>query len=171
MLAAATDKGLEGIVAKRLDSPYETGQRSRSWLKIKLVQRQELVVAGWVPEVAADGTLRANAIGSLVLSYYDQAGKLHHAGNVGTGFNAQSSIDLIKRLRQLKTTNNPFGAPLAPGRWRGPRPPTQWVKPQLVVEVEYRRWPTGGLMHQSAYKGLRTDKPPRDVIREIPIPN
>ena len=170
MLAAATEKGLEGIVAKRIDSEYEAGGRSGSWLKIKLVQRQELIVAGWVPEVGGDGTIRP-AIGSLVLAYYDKAGKLHHAGNVGTGFNAQASTDMIKRLRPLKTTVNPFGAPLAPGRWRGPRPPTQWVTPEVVVEVEYRRWPAGGLMHQSAFKGVRTDKPARDVVREVPVLN
>lgn len=169
MLAAATEKGLEGIVAKQITSQYDAGGRSGSWLKIKLVQRQELIVAGWVPEVGGDGTIRSGNIGALVLAYYDKAGKLHHAGNVGTGFNAQASTDMVKRLKPLKTSVNPFGAPLAPGRWRGPRPPTQWVKPHVVVEVEYRRWPAGGLMHQSAFKGVRTDKPATDVIRELPV--
>jgi bifunctional non-homologous end joining protein LigD len=168
MLAAATERGLEGVVAKRLDGSYEPGKRTGSWLKIKLVQRQELVVAGWIPEVGGDGTVHPHDIGALILAYHDRAGKLHHAGNVGTGFNAQSSADMVRRLKPLKTSTNPLGSPLPPSRWRGPRAAIQWVKPQLVVEVEYRRWPVGGLMHQSAFKGIRTDKSASQVIRELP---
>ena len=123
MLAAATERGLEGIVAKRLDSLYEPGQRSGSWLKIKLVQRQELIVLGWIPEVGGDGSIRSNNIGALVLGYYDRAGKLHHAGNVGTGFSDQASAAMVRRLKPLKTSNNPLGAPLPAGRWRGRAPP------------------------------------------------
>ncbi|MGN6368095.1 MAG: non-homologous end-joining DNA ligase [Phycisphaerae bacterium] len=168
MLAVATERGLEGIVAKRLTSVYEAGERSGAWLKIKIVQRQEMVVGGWVPEVSGSGEVRRDQVGSLVLGYYDGEGRLRHAGSVGTGFTEESSREMVKRLRKLETGENPFGVELAVGRW-GRKKATRWVRPEVVVEVEYRRWPEGGMMHQTAFKGVREDKKARDVVREEPV--
>jgi bifunctional non-homologous end joining protein LigD len=166
MLDVARQKGLEGIVGKRLDSPYEDGLRTGAWVKVKLVGRQELVVAGWVPEVSLDGKVHKDHVGALLLGYYDKSGRAFHmAGAVGTGFTNASSRAMVNRLKPLATSNSPFAEDVAIRKFRAP---IQWVKPRIVVEVEYRRWPKGGLMHQAAFKGLRTDKPATDVIRELP---
>ena len=168
MLKVATERGLEGIVAKRLSSIYEAGERSGAWLKIKIVQRQELVVGGWVPEVSGSGEVRSNHVGSLVLGYYDSAGKLKHAGSVGTGFTDETSAEMVKRLKKLETKENPFGMEAPIGRW-GRKKATRWVRPEVVVEVEYRRWPAGGMVQQSAFTGVREDKAAREVVREEPV--
>jgi bifunctional non-homologous end joining protein LigD len=163
MLDAAREKNLEGIMAKKADSPY-VGHRSDTWLKVKLVQRQELVVGGWVPQVSLDGKIKPDEIGALLLGYYDQDGTFQYAGAVGTGFNNKSSAEMVKRLKPLKAGEMPFHEATELRRFRAE---VQWVKPQVVVEAEYRRWPSGGLMQQAAYKGVRTDKPARDVVREV----
>lgn len=169
MLDVARQKGLEGIIGKKIDSPYQSGLRTGAWVKVKLVQRQELVVAGWVPEVSLDGKLRKDHIGAIILGYYDkpadQGGQLHMAGAVGTGFTDASSRAMVQRLAPLATTQKPFAEDLAIRKFRAP---LQWVKPRVVVEVEYRRWPRGGMMHQAAFKGIRTDKAAREVVRELP---
>jgi bifunctional non-homologous end joining protein LigD len=164
MLEAAREKMLEGIMAKKADSLYETGRRSESWLKVKLVQRQELVVGGWVPEMSIDGKLRPDVIGAVLLGYYDPDGNFQFAGAVGTGFDNRTSADMVKRLKPLKIAEMPFVKGTAMRRFRAP---VQWVKPHVVVEAEYRRWPAGGLMHQAAFKGVRLDKPAKDVVREV----
>jgi bifunctional non-homologous end joining protein LigD len=169
MLEIARQKMLEGVVAKKVDSRYEAGERSGSWIKVKLVQRQELVVGGWVPEVSKDGTVRRDQIGAILVGYYEPGGKkFHFAGAVGTGFDAAASRAMVERLKSLSVHQRPFEEqPLARGGGiRKFRAPVQWVKPAVVVEVEYRRWPAGGLMHQAAFKGVRTDKPAREVVRE-----
>lgn len=160
MLRAAKQNGLEGLVAKRLDSPYEPGRRSPAWLKIKVVFGQELVIGGWVPE---KGT-RHDRVGTLLVGYYDrpagsEAPRLRYAGGVGTGFNAALHKLLTRELSQRATRTNPFSEPL-------PRRDAIFVRPELVAEVEYRRWPAGGLIQQASFKGLRTDKPARDVVKE-----
>jgi bifunctional non-homologous end joining protein LigD len=166
MLEAAREKELEGIMAKKADSLYEVGRRSASWLKVKLVQRQELVVGGWVPEVAGDGRLRTDHVGAILLGYYDRAGEFVYAGAVGTGFDHKSSVEMVKRLRPLKTEAMPFARGTELRRFRAA---VSWVKPEVVVEVEYRRWPAGGLMHQAAFKGVRRDKSAREVVREVAV--
>jgi bifunctional non-homologous end joining protein LigD len=108
-------------------------------------------------------------VGSLVLGYFDSAGKLRHAGSVGTGFTEETSREMVKRLRGLASEVNPFGVPLPPSRWRGRKPEVRWVRPEVVVEVEYRRWPEGGVMHQTSFKGVREDKRAREVVREDPV--
>jgi bifunctional non-homologous end joining protein LigD len=171
MLEVAREQGLEGIVGKRVDAAYEEGQRSGAWVKIKLVQRQELVVGGWVPEVSLDGTVKPDEVGALILGFYEpgagkkRGAKLHLAGAVGTGFTAQTSREMVARLKPLATAASPFHEDAAIRKFRAP---VQFVTPKVVIEAEYRRWPAGGLMQQAAFKGVRQDKPARDVVRELP---
>ncbi len=154
MLAAARQNQLEGLVAKRLDSPYRPGKRSDDWLKIKIIQRQEFVVAGWVPE--RTGT--TGRIGALLVGYYDCDGKLKYAGKVGTGLSAADHAPLLQKLGRGTGVASPFTGPVPAGALFSNKP--------LMAEIEYRRWPARGLLQQAAFKGLRTDKPARDVIRE-----
>ncbi len=164
MLQVARDKGLEGVMAKRTNSAYLSGERSDAWLKVKIVGRQELVIGGWVPEVSKDGEIRLDHIGAILLGYYEKK-EFRLAGAVGTGFTDQSSRELVKRLRPLETSVNPFSDAGAVRKFRAP---LRFVKPRIVVEVEYRRWPENALMHQAAFKGVREDKPAKDVVRELP---
>jgi bifunctional non-homologous end joining protein LigD len=163
MLEVARSKNLEGVMAKRADSVY-VSERSDLWLKVKLVGRQELVIGAWVPEVSKDGRVRRDHIGAILLGYYDKK-EFRLAGAVGTGFNNESSAELVKRLLPLETDKNPFVDTPVMRKYRAP---VRFVKPQVVVEVEYRRWPENALMHQAAFKGVREDKPAKDVVRELP---
>lgn len=158
MLAAARQNHLEGLVAKRLESTYQPGKRSPAWIKIKIVQRQEFVVAGWVPE----RTGVANRIGALLVGIHDCDGKLHYAGKVGTGLSAADHAPLMKKLAPFETNKNPFVGVV-------PRE-AKFTKHPLVAEIEYRRWPASGIIQHAAFKGLRTDKSAKDVVRE-PLSN
>jgi bifunctional non-homologous end joining protein LigD len=157
-LKTAMRHRLEGIVAKRLDSVYETGKRSPTWKKIKLVMRQEFVVGGWSPQQGTTST-----IGALHIGYYDaqHPKKFRYAGAVGTGYKAADLVMLSKKFKELSSGANPFADKL-------PRKSIHFVDPKVVVEVEYRRWPAGGLVQQAAYKGVRTDKRASQVVREDP---
>lgn len=152
LLAAARATKLEGIVAKALNSPYRPGARSPDWLKIKIVSEQEYVVGGWVPEA---GT-RTNRIGSLLLGYYDAQGRLRFAGGVGTGFDDEDHRTLAGLMRRLGVPTSPFADPV-------PKRGALYVKPQTVVQVEYRRKGPEGILQQAAFKGIRDDKDARDV--------
>jgi bifunctional non-homologous end joining protein LigD len=154
MLASARQNQLEGLVAKRLDSPYRPGQRARDWIKIKIIQRQEFVIAGWVPE--RTGT--SGRIGALLVGYFDQDHKLRYAGKVGTGLSAADHEPLVKKLMVGQSTMSPFLDAVPSG--------ARFTAKPLVAEIEYRRWPAAGLLQQAAYKGLRTDKPAKSVVRE-----
>jgi bifunctional non-homologous end joining protein LigD len=155
MLEAARTNMLEGIVAKRLDSPYVPGARTGDWQKIKLVLRQEFVIGGWTNEKNLDGGL-----GALQLGYYDAERKLRFAGPVGSGFSNATTRSLLKQLAALETDRTPFADKL-------PRRDVRWTKPSMVVEVEFRRWPEGGMLQQAAFKGVRVDKDPRAVVKEV----
>jgi bifunctional non-homologous end joining protein LigD len=160
MLQAAREQQLEGIVAKHVDSTYQPGRRSPDWLKIKVIARQEFVIGGWVPE----GGHNTSRIGSILLGYYEPApggrGKaLRFAGGVGTGFNDRWHRTLSTTLKPLTRATSPFVDPV-------PKRDAIFVEPILVAEIEYRRWPAGGMVHQGAFKGLRMDKDARKVVRE-----
>jgi bifunctional non-homologous end joining protein LigD len=157
LLAATEQQGLEGVIAKRLDSTYEPGRRTPSWLKIKNVDRQEVVVGGWVP---GDGK-RRDRIGALLVGVREDDGSLRHVGRVGTGFTEAELDRLAEMLRPLEREDSPF----APG---GPKIPrgAVFADPELVAEVEFREWTDGGQLRAPSYKGLRDDKPAELVVRE-----
>ena len=158
LLDAAAAQGLEGVMAKRLTSTYTPGRRTRSWIKVKLQRRQELVVAGWLPGEGG----RSGRIGALLVGYYDDAGRLVYAGRVGTGFTAAVLADLQTKLDRLARDDPPFAAPL-------PRPEARlarYVDPVLVAEVEFTEWTEGGTLRHPSYKGLRDDKAAAEVRRE-----
>jgi len=167
---AAVEIGLEGLIAKRKDSVYESGKRSRSWLKIKATQEQEFVIGGYT---AGEGA-RADTFGSLVLGYYDD-GKLTYAGHVGSGFDDLTLRHLKERLEALRTDESPFvvdvrRGPAVFGKAR--KAPVYWVKPELVAEVKFAQWTEDGLLRAPVFLGLRDDKAPREVRREevAPVP-
>lgn len=150
----ARKNGLEGVVAKRRDSVYQE-RRSRDWLKIKAHLEQEFVVGGWTDP---QGT-RAG-FGSLLLGVYEK-GKLVYAGNVGTGFNERILRELHAGLKRLARKSSPF----AQGDvLRG----AHYVDPKLVAQVRFAEWTRDGLVRQASFLGLRADKNPKDVVREIP---
>jgi bifunctional non-homologous end joining protein LigD len=159
LLSATKQQGLEGVIAKRLDSPYEPGRRTPCWLKIKNIDRQEVVVGGWVP---GDGK-RRDRIGALLVGVRDDDGSLRHVGRVGTGFTEAELDRLADKLRPLEREDSPF----APG---GPKIPrgAVFADPELVAEVEFREWTDGGQLRAPSYKGLRDDKPAELVVREEP---
>jgi len=156
--AASVANGLEGVVVKRLDSPYEPGARPGSWLKVKNQLRQEVVVAGWKP---GQGN-RTGLVGSLLVGVHSVSGALLYAGHVGTGFSDPVLRMLTRRLDALRRPDSPFDGPVPPEYAR----PAVWVEPRLVIDVEFHRWTRAGRMRAPAYRGLRDDKDPADVVRE-----
>jgi bifunctional non-homologous end joining protein LigD len=152
MLEAATRMKLEGVVAKQVESVYRPGARSGDWLKIKIIGDEEFVIGGWVPEA---GT-RTNRVGSLLIGQYDESGRLRFAGGIGTGFRDEDHRQLTRILAGLRTPNSPFADPI-------PKRGALFVEPRLVAQVEYRRRSPEGMVHQGAYKGLRDDKPAKEV--------
>lgn len=154
MLDVSRERGLEGVMAKRLDSLYEPGKRSRAWVKVKTRGRQELVVGGWLE---GSGN-RAGRIGALLVGYYE-GGVLRFAGKVGTGYTDRTLAELATLLAPLSRPSSPFGEPV-------PHKQAHWVEPKLVCEVEFGEWTEGGTLRHPSYKGLRDDKAPHDVVRE-----
>jgi len=158
VLTASGANGLEGVVAKRLDSRYEPGVRTASWRKIKNQLRQEVVVAGWKP---GKGN-RTGQIGSLLVGVYDDDGQLRYSGHVGTGFSDATLRMLGRKLEPLRRPDSPFDEPVPPEHARQ----AVWVEPRLVIDVDFDRWTRVGRMRAPVYKGLRDDKDPADVVRE-----
>jgi bifunctional non-homologous end joining protein LigD len=151
--------GLEGIVSKRADLPYRAG-RSKEWLKVKCLQRQEMVIGGFTePEGARAG------LGALLLGVYED-GKLAYAGKVGTGFTAQALLALRRRLERIERKTPPFANPPRGADARG----AHWVEAKLVCEVAFAEWTRDGFLRHPTFQGLREDKDAREVRRELPQP-
>ncbi|WP_040796607.1 non-homologous end-joining DNA ligase [Nocardia higoensis] len=154
LVADAADHGLEGIVAKRLDSPYRPGARSSAWIKMPLRRTTEAVIAGWLP---GQGSVRGS-FGSLILGAYDAQGRLVHIGNVGTGWKQHERARLRARLDEIPRADSPFDLPVP----RAVAVAAHWVRPELVADIEYREATSEGLRHPS-WRGLRIDKEPGEV--------
>ena len=148
--------GWEGVIAKRLDAPYE-GRRSPHWLKMKCEASQELVVGGFTDP---KGT-RAG-LGALLVGYFDRDDFVF-AGKVGTGLDTKLLLDLRGRLNALETPASPFTK--ATGL---PRVGVHFVRPHIVVQVAFIEWTVHGKLRHSRLLGIRTDKSPREVVREQP---
>jgi bifunctional non-homologous end joining protein LigD len=150
----ACRRGLEGLIAKRADSPYRSGARSRDWLKLKCHAEQELVIGGFT---APQGS--RTDFGALLVGYWED-GRLRYAGKVGTGFDRATLESLGRRLRELVRDDPPFADvhPIPRG--------THWVEPELVAQIAFGEWTRDGRLRHPRYLGLRDDKPAREVVRE-----
>jgi bifunctional non-homologous end joining protein LigD len=149
--------GWEGLVAKRADAPYRSG-RTKDWLKFKCENGQEFVIGGFTdPQGSRSG------FGALLLGYYDSAGRLVYAGKVGTGFNEKMLHSLHASMVKLERDSSPFSAGALP-RPRG----VHWVEPRLVGEVGFSEWTTAGELRHPRFQGMRDDKDPAEVVREVP---
>jgi bifunctional non-homologous end joining protein LigD len=151
----ACRKGLEGVIAKRADSPY-TGKRSRDWLKLKCHAEQELVIGGFTAPRGSRTDFGALLVG------YNEDDELRYAGKVGTGFDHVTLRELGARLRELEQDRSPFAPfkPVPPG--------TRWVRPELVGQFGFSEWTRDGRLRHPRYLGLRDDKPAGEVVREVP---
>lgn len=155
LLELTRRRGLEGLVAKRLDAPYVPGRRSRAWTKVKNVRSAELVVGGWLPGKGG----RASTLGALLVG--DRAkpgGPLRYAGRVGTGFTDESLATLMRVLEPLRAGDSPFA---------GRQPPREavFVKPELVATVRFAEWTRAGTLRAPSFAGLRDDIDPSEVVR------
>jgi len=157
VLRASMEQGLEGVVAKRLDSVYLPGKRSPYWTKVKNFRTQEVIVGGWTP---GEGS-RQGRLGSLLLGLPSGEG-LEYIGQVGTGFSAATLDDLAQRLESLRSDRSPFVTPV-PHRYEAS---ASWVEPKLVGEVSFGEWTKDGRMRHPSWRGLRVDKGPAEVQRE-----
>ncbi|MFN7097441.1 MAG: DNA ligase D [Gammaproteobacteria bacterium] len=155
LFKTACQLGLEGIISKEASSVYSQ-TRSRNWLKIKCKHVQEFVVGGYTKP---KGT--RNAFGALLVGYYNKQGKLQYAGRVGTGFTEVSLHEIEKILSKLKQTKNPF---LAKASFNSQG--VQWVKPTLVIQIEYLAMTKDGLLRHASFQGVRSDKKSNEVIME-----
>ena len=157
LLAVSAERGLEGVVAKRVDAPYTPGQRSSQWIKVKNVRTQEVVIGGWTD---GRGEL-SGTLGALLLGVPDGDG-LAFVGKVGTGFSDQARGELLTDLRGLASDDSPFTTSLS----RPEAALAHFVRPVLVGEVQYAEWTHDGHLRHPSWRGLRADKEPSEVVRE-----
>jgi bifunctional non-homologous end joining protein LigD len=159
VMTAARGQGLEGIIAKRLTSTYQSGRRSTDWIKVPFNQSQEVVVIGYKP----GGGRRAGTVGSLLTAVTGPDGRLSYSGGVGTGFTQAM-------LAQLQTMLAPLArsTPAVPGIPRVDARGAYWVEPAIVGEVSFRNWTGDGKMRHPSWRGLRPDKSPAQVPRVVP---
>jgi bifunctional non-homologous end joining protein LigD len=162
LLQAATEQGLEGVMAKRPASRYAEGRRTRDWLKVKTHGRQEFVVCGWTKGQGR----RAGSFGALVLGAFRDS-ELQWVGNCGTGFDERAIDDLLVRLEPLRVDASPFRT--VPKMAKVRKGDVTWVEPKLVCEVRFAEWTHDGHLRAPVFEGLRDDKPAREVTREEAI--
>jgi bifunctional non-homologous end joining protein LigD len=166
---AAKDLGLEGIIAKKADSQYYPGLRTKDWLKIKANKRQEVVIGGYTVNDDTSKPFSALMVGVF------KDGQLVYTGKVGTGFNIQAQKDMLKQFKPLVTNKPPFNYVPdinKPSRFR-PDPPNAvatWLKPKLVCEVSFTEMTSDGIMRHPSFQGMRIDKNAKDVILEKEMP-
>ena len=164
LFEAAEKQGFEGVIAKRADSHYLPGKRTRDWLKIKTEHRQEFVIAGYTKGQGR----RANTLGSLILAV-NRGGDLVYVGNCGTGFTDAEIKKLLMKLKPLERKDPPFRVvPKMPKVRKGD---VVWVEPKLVCEVRFAEWTHDGHLRAPSYQGLREDKSAAEVRREEPLEN
>src|SRR5689334_17849053 len=154
MFGAVCKQGGEGIVSKKSSAAY-SGARTRNWLKIKCIQRQEFVLIGW------SESDRRLGFRSLLLAA-NESGKLTYVGKVGTGFSAQLIQDLMKRMKPLAVDKAPVDVP------RSDRKGAHYIKPELVAEIAFTEFTGDGILRHPSFMGLREDKPAKDVVKEVP---
>ena len=164
---AAKKLGLEGIMAKKMDSEYSPGTRSRDWLKIKIGKRQEVVIGGFTKNEGSN-----KSFSSLLVGLFSN-GKLHYTGKIGTGFSDKLQMELLNLFKPLIREKTPFeNKPNInkPSRFR-PEPPhaqAVWLKPELVCEVSFTEMTSDGVMRHPSFEGMRVDKKAKEVKKEIP---
>ncbi|MFL5741192.1 MAG: DNA ligase D [Flavisolibacter sp.] len=164
----AAELHLEGVMAKRSGSVYNMGERTKDWLKIKTEKRQELIIGGYTHNEGSNKLFSALLMGIM------ENGKFEFVTPVGTGFNKKMQEEIIKKLKPYEVKACPFASVPEynkPSRFR-PHPPkasVTWVKPVLVAEIAYRELTSNGAFRQPSFKGLREDKKPKEVVREIPV--
>ena len=169
-LESVSKLDMEGIIAKKSDSIYVEGERTREWLKIKANKRHEVVIGGFTQNEGSGKTFS-----SLLVGVFDN-GRLDYMGKIGTGFNDKTQKEIMTRMKKLVTNKIPFTDEPdvnKPSRFR-PNPPkakVTWVKPQLVCEVSYTEITNDGIMRHPSFEGLRIDKKAKDVKREKEIPS
>ncbi len=161
LVAAADEQGLEGVMAKRADSPYREGKRGGDWLKVKTHGRQEFVICGWT---RGHGR-REGRFGALVLAVA-RGDQLVWAGNCGTGFTERDIDELLAKLEPLRVEESPLA--VVPRMAKVRKGDVTWVEPRLVCEVEFAEWTHDGHLRAPSFRGLREDKPARAVRRERP---
>jgi bifunctional non-homologous end joining protein LigD len=155
LLDAAQELGIEGVIAKQLDSPYQPGRRSPAWVKVPLTRTAEVVVAGY----KTGGRRRSTTIASLLLGMYDADGRLAYVGQVSAGFAEDDLRDLQERLEGLRRPDTPFDGPVPRQHARE----AEWVRPEIVADVTFRSWTRDRRLRQPSWKGLRPDRDAVDV--------
>lgn len=153
---SACNNGLEGIISKNLNSTYISG-RSKSWIKNKCKNAQEFSIGGF--------SLQKNgaSLGAILVGARDNKGRFQYVGKVGTGFNNKASIEILKKLKKLKTNQSPFDVKSPKGN------ECIWVKPSLVANIEFANWTEDKILRHAAFKGLRNDKKHQDIYLDFPV--
>jgi bifunctional non-homologous end joining protein LigD len=155
--------GLEGLIAKKSQSRYESGLRTGSWVKVKWGLEQEFVIGGYT---APEGS--RHYFGAILVGYYDGP-KLLFAGKVGTGFNTRLLKSLYDRFEAIPMESTPFSnlPDRNPLLSRAQMRVCTWVRPELVCQVRFTEWTRDGILRQPVFLGLRDDKDPREVVKEV----